>query len=157
LRRISRPSQTENEGIYGLTPISYLVLYDNIVRVTGLVYPDGTTSTNSYFQTGLLQKTSGSRTYPVEYTYDPQGRMKTMKPWQDFGGGTGTATATWNYDAYRGWLDSKDYPDPATGAPGTAGPTYTYKYSGRLLTRTWDRGVVTTYGYNTAGDLNSVS
>jgi cbb3-type cytochrome oxidase subunit 1 len=33
-----------------------------------------------YFLTGLLKKTSGSRTYPVEYTYDAQGRMKTMKP-----------------------------------------------------------------------------
>jgi YD repeat-containing protein len=131
--------------------------YNNLGRATGMVYPDGTTSTNLYFQTGLLQKTYGSRLYPVEYTYDPQGRMKTMKTWQDFPGSGGTAITTWNYNAYRGWLDSKDYPDPTTGAAGTAGPNYTYYASGRLYTRIWDRGVTTTYAYNTAGDVQSLT
>ena len=30
-----------------------------------------------------------TRTYPVEYTYDAQGRMRTMKTWQDFGNCSG--------------------------------------------------------------------
>jgi RHS repeat-associated protein len=131
--------------------------YNAQLRSTGQLLPDGTTTTNQYLVTGLLQKTWGSRTYPVEYTYDLQGRMKTMKTWQGFAAGSGTATTTWNYDLYRGWLASKDYPDASTGNPGTAGPTYTYKDSGRLLTRLWERGVTTTYAYNNAGDLNSVT
>jgi len=82
--------------------------------------PDNTSVTNEFFLTGQLKKAYGSRTCPVEYTYDAQGRMQTLKTWQDFAGDTGTATTTWNYDVYRGWLTNKTYDG------GTAGPTYTY-------------------------------
>jgi hypothetical protein len=81
-------------------------------RVLGTQNPDGTSTTNSYYQTGLLQQTSGSRVYPVAYTYDPQGRMVTMTTWQN---PSASAVTRWNYDANRGWLNSKDYPDPTTG------------------------------------------
>jgi hypothetical protein len=111
--------------------------------------PDGTTTTNLYFPTGLLQKTWGSRIYPVEYTYDAQSRMRTMKTRQGFAGNAGTATTRWNYDQYRGRLASKDYPDATSGQPpaqeGTGGPTYTYTAAGRLSTRVWKRGTTTTY------------
>ncbi len=84
--------------------------------------------------------------------------MQTMKTWQGFASGAGAATTTWNYDPYRGWLVSKDYPDPSSGLPpsqpGTTGPTYEYTPGGRLSTRTWRRlgtdnatGIVTTYTY----------
>jgi YD repeat-containing protein len=97
------------------------MFYDKMGRATGTLNPDGTTTTNSYSPVGLPTKTYGSRTYPVEYTYDPQGRMQTMKTWQSFASNGGTATTTWNYDPYRGWLASKDYPDPATGNPDLPG------------------------------------
>jgi YD repeat-containing protein len=134
-------------------------------RNNGQLLPDGTTVTNLYHPTGLLQRTFGSRTYPVECAYDSQGRMKTMKTWQSFNGGAGTAAVTtWNYDAYRGWLLAKDYANPTTGAAGTDGPNYTYSDGGRLASRTWARGVVTTYDYKvtaastySAGVLRSVS
>jgi len=126
--------------------------YDPQGRVTGYEYADGSTSTNLFYLTRLLRKTSGSRTYPVEYTYDDQGRMRTMKTWQDFGGNSGTATTTWNYDSYRGWLTSKDYPNAGDGTAGTLGPDYSYTAGGRLKTRTWARPqagprIVTTYYY----------
>ncbi|MGV3773415.1 MAG: hypothetical protein ACO1QB_10975, partial [Verrucomicrobiales bacterium] len=89
-------------------------------------------------------------TCTVEYTYDAQGRMKTMKTWKTFATGTGAATTTWNYDSYRGWPSGKMYAD-------ANGPTYTYKSSGRLNTRSWDRGVTTTYAYNNFGDLSGVT
>jgi len=77
-----------------------------------------------------------------------------------FAGNSGTATTRWNYDPYRGWLKSKDYPDAVTGAPpaqeGTGGPVYTYTPAGRLQSRTWKRGVITTYVYNNAGDLQTI-
>ena len=58
-----------------------------MLQTTNVVHADGTRGTNEYYSTGMLKRTSGSRTYPVEYTYDPQGRMKTMKTWKDFAGG----------------------------------------------------------------------
>ncbi len=139
--------------------------YDSMGRNNGQLLPDGSTVTNFYYPTGLLQRTFGSRTYPVEYSYDSQGRMKTMKTWQSFNGGAGTpAVTTWNYDAYRGWLVSKDYANPTTGAAGTDGPTYTYSDGGRLASRIWARGVETLYDYTvvsgstyTAGALRSIS
>ncbi|HAB16596.1 MAG TPA: hypothetical protein DCE44_09110, partial [Verrucomicrobiales bacterium] len=140
--------------------------YDTQGRLTGQTLPDGTIINKTYKKTGLLEKTWGSRTYPVEYDYNGQGRMKTMKTWQTYSGGTGTAAiTTWNFNAYRGWLDSKDYANATTGAAGTEGPTYTsYTAAGRLASRTWQRGVVTTYEYKvasgssyTAGDLRLAS
>jgi RHS repeat-associated protein len=130
-------------------------------RRVGVQNPDGTAVINLYFVTGLLQKSWGARSYPVEYTYDAQGRMRTMKTWQDFPADSGTATTRWNYDGYRGRLVSKDYPDATTGQPpvqeGTGGPTYTYTGAGRASTRVWKRGITTTYGYNNAGDLSSIN
>ena len=132
-----------------------ITYYDTLGRATGMRYPDATTVTNFYSPAGLLTKTYGSRTYPVEYTYDAQGRMSTMKTWQSFA--TSGATTTWNYDSYRGWLKFKDYPDKGTGNPpataGTSGPQYTYTGAGRLRTRNWLRlgtsnnRIVTTYTY----------
>ena len=60
-------------------------------------------------------------------------------------------TPLWNYDGYRGFLAGKTYAGP------TAGPAYTYTAAGRLATRAWVRGVTTTYGYDNAGGLASVT
>jgi RHS repeat-associated protein len=129
-------------------------LFDNMGRIWKTTLPDNTSVTNRYAVTGLLTNTFGSRTYPVAYTYDYAGRMKTMKTWQNFANDTGAAITTWNYDPYRGWLEGKRYEDDT-------GPDYTYTAAGRLETRTWARTVggnplVTTYSYNHAGDLSGV-
>jgi len=42
--------------------------------------------------------------FPVQYTYDTQGRLTTMKTWQNAASGAGAATTTWSYDASRGFL-----------------------------------------------------
>jgi RHS repeat-associated protein len=125
--------------------------YDSMGRIWKTTLPDNTSVTNEYFLTGQLKKTYGSRTYPVEYSYDSQGRMKTMKTWQNFAGDSGTAMTTWNYDIYRGWLTNKTYDG------GAAGPAYTYTSAGKLKSRVWARGITTTYSYNNAGDLSTVS
>ena len=123
--------------------------FDLMGRIWKTTLPDNTSVTNEFFPTGLLNKTHGSRTYPVEYTYDAQGRMKTMKTWTNYPSGN-AATTTWNYNAYRGWLDNKRYAD-------NQGPDYTYTAAGRLASRAWARGVTTTYSYNDAGDLSGVN
>ncbi|MFZ5697748.1 MAG: type IV secretion protein Rhs, partial [Pseudomonadota bacterium] len=133
----------------GYDPQTTTYAYDSAGRVNSVTQPDGGVVTTEYHPTGQVKKTSGARTYPVEYTYDPQGRLKTLKTWQNHAGNTGIAVTTWNYDPQRGFLLNKRYAD-------NTGPAYTYKPSGRLLTRTWARGIVTTYGYSAAGELASV-
>ena len=71
--------------------------YDQTGRLLGCQLPDGTYTTNSYYATGWLAASSGSRTYAVGYSYDGQGRMKTMTNW----GQAGAEVTTWSYDQYR--------------------------------------------------------
>lgn len=128
-----------------------LTTRDALGRVTDVTLPDDTHTHTSYFPTGEVKKTWGSRAYPVEYTYDSQGRMKTLKTWQNFdegagSGSSGAATTTWNYDGQRGWLTSKQYNDGN-------GPSYEYWPSGRLKKRTWSQGrnITTNYAYDASG------
>jgi RHS repeat-associated protein len=120
--------------------------YDNAGRVSTVTQPDGGVVNFTYWPTGKLKRTWGARTYPCEYTHDSQGRLKTLTTWKNFAGNSGQSVTTWLYSPARGFLVQKL---DATNA----GPTYVYKPSGRLLTRTWMRGTTTTYGYNAAGDL----
>jgi YD repeat-containing protein len=123
--------------------------FDSRNRVVGSCLPDGTTVTNIYHPTGDLAETRGSRTYPVAYTYDPQGRMRTMTTWKDRAGNTGQAVTTWNYNPQNGLLESKEYADTTVLEYG-----YT---SGRLTSRTWARNLTVTNGYNKLGDLTGRS
>lgn len=125
-------------------------ILDGRGRVIQTIYPDNTSVTNVYYPNGLLQETCGSRTYPVQYAYDAQGRMKTMTTWTNFASNAGAAVTTWNYDGERGFMTNKAYADGK-------GPGYTYTPAGRLATRTWARGIVTTYAYDTAGGLTNTS
>ncbi|MDB6067534.1 MAG: type secretion protein Rhs [Pedosphaera sp.] len=112
--------------------------------------PDNTSITNEFYLTGQLKRTYGSRTYPVGYGYDAQGRQTIMTNWTSFAAQTGTRITTWNYDTNRGFLTSKVYDGSSQGT------TYTYTGAGRLHTRLWARGTSTTYAYNGAGDLSTV-
>lgn len=124
--------------------------YDDMGRATQVTLPDTTTVHNTYYLTGELKKTHGSRTYPVEYVYDAQGRLKSMATWRSFASDSGKAVTTWSYDAQRGWMTRKNY----SGAPG---PGYAYDVFGRVISRTSARGVVTLYDYSLPGDLRGVS
>ena len=123
--------------------------YDTAGRQSTVTQPDATVVTQEFYPNGLVKMVTGSRSYPQQFTYDAQGRIKTLTTWQDYVADTGAAVTTWNYDPARGWLANKRYAD-------NDGPSYTYWPSGRLKTRTWARGLVTTYGYSSAGDLQSV-
>jgi YD repeat-containing protein len=130
-------------------------ILDRLGRVIQTIAPDGTSVTNVYYVNGQLQETFGSRTYPVAYTYDYAGRMKTMTTWTNFASSGGAAVTTWNYDGYRGFLTNKAYADGK-------GPNYTYSPAGRLQTRTWARlaggqPLATTYAYDNAGSLATMN
>ncbi len=122
-------------------------VYDAQGRVWLTRLPDGAWQTNQYSLTGELQLQTGSRTYPVGYGYDSQGRLTSMTNWASFSSGAGARVTTWSYDSQRGWLSAKRYPD-------STGPDYTNTAGGRLKTRTWARGtprMVTTYAYGFEG------
>ncbi len=125
--------------------------YDSAGRVESVTHPDGGIVNTTYWPTGQVRRTWGTRTYPTEYTYDSQGRIRTLTTWQEFAGDAGQAVTTWNYDPVRGWLNNKRYAD-------NTGPTYTYTSAGRLETRVWARSptVTTTYSYNAAGEVEHI-
>lgn len=141
---------TPNTGNGGAaeTTVSY---YNVMLQATNVLQADGTSVMNEYFATAELKKTYGSRAYPVAYTYDYAGRMKTMQTWQNFAANSGIAATTWTYDGYRGLLTNKTYDNE------NAGPGYTYTSGGRLKTRVWARGITTTYNYDYAGGLTNVA
>lgn len=116
--------------------------YDGQGRVIQTTLPGNAVVHYEYFPTGELKKQYGAQTYPVEYAYDTQGRIKTLQ--------AGTGTTTWNYDPQRGWLTAKLYDDGN-------GPSYTYTPAGRLHTRLWVRGITTTYGYDNGGELSGIT
>jgi RHS repeat-associated protein len=124
--------------------------YDAMGRSVKITQPDGALVSKEYYLSGQLKRTYGARTYPVEYTYDTQGRMKTMTTWQDYAKREGAAVTTWNYDLKRGFLQSKRYADGQ-------GPEYEYYASGKIKNRKWARGISTTYRYTPAGELETIA
>jgi RHS repeat-associated protein len=140
---------TPNPGTMGGLPQTTITSYNNMLQATNVLNPDGTSVVNTYDLTGVLAGTSGSRTYPVAYTYDAQGRMKTLTTWTNYPSGN-PAITTWNYDIYRGWLTNKTYAD-------ATGPIYGYTAAGRLAQRAWARGTNTVYSYNNGGDLSAIT
>jgi RHS repeat-associated protein len=129
--------------------------YDRSLRVTNLEYADHTSALIAYDGRGLAVQTWGSRTYPAGYSYDYAGRLKTMTNWSAFPS-AGTRVTTWSYDSQRGWLTRKQYPLAAGDGQGI-GPTYTHTPAGRLSSRVWARGIVTTNTFTAAGDLKTVA
>jgi YD repeat-containing protein len=134
-------------GASAQTTTSY---FDALGRVTNIVQADGTAKVTEYFLTGLAKKKYGSRDYPVEYTYDPQGRLKTQTTWTNFAASGGAAVTTWHYDAERGWMTNKVHADGK-------GTKYGYTAGSRLSSRLWERGTNTSYAFNNFGDLASIS
>ncbi len=146
---------------FGQNAQTMLTFYNNRLQVTNSVAADGASTYFEFHPTGELKKTWGARTYPVQYSYDYAGRVKTMTNWSNFGTSSGARETTWSYDGQRGWLTNKTY------ASGATGPDYTYTAGGRLKKRTWARiGTLSkrifatyTYGFegaNKYGDLVSV-
>jgi RHS repeat-associated protein len=118
-------------------------------RVVKTIYPDEAILNQEYYLNGQLKSKYRARTYPVTYTYDAQGRMKTLTIWQDFAKSEGAAVTRWNYHPQRGWLMNKRYAD-------NLGPDYEYYPAGKMKSRKWARGIETKYQYSAVGDVLSI-
>jgi RHS repeat-associated protein len=153
LASITTPAPAPGQG-----PLTTITSYDQMLQPTNVVYPDQTSATTEYVMTGEIKKVYGARTFPVQYSCDYAGRVKSMKTWRNPKDASTVAVTTWNYNPYRGWLESKRYADDR-------GPDYDHTPSGKICRRTWARetapgsGVrlATTYGYNPVGELASVT
>ncbi len=110
---------------------------------------------------GRVVKEWGSASYPVERIYCSCGKIAELRTYRGGSGWDGatwpTATAgafdktTWTYGTTTGLLLAK------TDA-NNASVSYAYDSAGRMTSRTWARGVVTSYAYNPAtGELLTTS
>ncbi|MFO0859703.1 MAG: hypothetical protein U0570_04040 [Phycisphaerales bacterium] len=164
--RVASITQSPVTGSSGSQVTSFE--YDELGRRKKVYLPDHTSGTPKTVTTtfdaagrvATVRGSAGARTQPVDYTYDNQGRMKTLTTYQGESGSTltGAATTEWKYNPHRGWLDEKRYQDTSasTGsAAANSGPTYTYTHGGKPATREWRRNNAgsstrtrTTYTYN---------
>ena len=100
-------------------------------------------------------------TYPVLYTYDAFGRLATLSTTRDEEAAGQLATDHWPLATDASWDTTRWLYDESTGlltnklyADGL-GPSYNYTPDGRLATRLWARGVLTSYAYDFAGNLTN--
>lgn len=129
--------QTITEGSQS---VSYQ--YDPLGHRTNEVLPGNRIVTRTFQPTGEVLTEGGSATYPVSFTHDPQGRLRTMT--------TSAGTTTWAYDPAAGFLLSKTDADQKA-------VHWTHTLAGRPDTRTNARGLVTDYGFDNAGRLTSIN
>ncbi len=73
-----------------------------------------------------------------------------MTTWTNFANAQGAATTTWEYNPERGFMTQKRYAN-------NTGPVYTQTPGGRAATRTWARGLVTTYGLDFGCTYNAAN
>jgi RHS repeat-associated protein len=116
--------------------------YDALGRVKDEMLPGSRTITYGRQDTGEVTSVTGNGALNYSCGYDPQGRRTSLT--------TCSGTTTWIYDPDRGWLKTKkDAVGQATG--------YEYTSAARPGTRTWARGVKTTYHYDNGGRLYQIT
>jgi RHS repeat-associated protein len=122
--------------------------------------PLGKVARYSYTTRGELYRTWGDTAYPVEYAYNDYGERTGMNT---FRGGSGWAGTTWPASPGTSDATTWDFHD-ATGTLKSKKDAannlvqYTYDTRGQLKTRTWARGVTTTYSYSsTTAELTGIS
>ena len=91
----------------------------------------------------------GGGTYPVTYAYDAFNSVTNVTTYRDESLQSGDVT-TWLYDEATGLVTNKVYADGH-------GPAYSYTPNGNLASRTWARGVVTSYLYDGWNSLTNTS
>jgi RHS repeat-associated protein len=89
-----------------------------------------------YNSRGQTTEIKGNATYHQAFGYDAQGDQFTLDTY-----GTVPATTIWHKDAATGLLTFKEYADGN-------GTHYSYTPDGKVDVRTWQRGVTTTYSYD---------
>jgi RHS repeat-associated protein len=150
LESVSTPDPDPVQTGVGYEPQTTTYFYNSAGRVERVDHPDGTSTHTTYWPDGQIRRTWGSRQYPVEYSYTPEGRLDTLTTWQDFNDPASANVTQWHYDAHRGWLLSKEI--AASGEP----VQWEYTPAGRLKRQINGRGLAATYQYTDGGDLELI-
>lgn len=119
--------------------------YDALGRQISVTDPLTNTVYTAYDSEGHVLSQRGA-TYPVDYSYDEFGDKISMTTYRDINN-AGDVTR-WLRDEATGLVTNKVYADGK-------GPRYDYTPDGKLATRTWARGIVTTYSYDANGALTN--
>ena len=135
-----------NTTIYGDLTAVTSTGYDSQGRAMFWADALGNTVFTGYDSLGQTLSLSGA-TYPVQYAYDTVGRQTELDTTRD--------GLTWDktrflFDGATGLLTNKVYADNSR-------VSYSYTQSGRPLRTAWARGVWKEDGYDTIGQLESVS
>ncbi len=120
--------------------------YDALGQVITTVKPSGGQIHQVYNANGTLHKTHGYHTTDVQWGYNGRGERTHMTTW--YSHLNKPATTRWFYNV-RGQLQFKQ------DAHGRR-VHYTYTPGRKLETRTWARGVQTTYHYDDANNLTHI-
>lgn len=132
--------------------------YDQFGNLASVTDPLGNAKFYEYDLRGR-KSYEGGATYPVRYTYDVFGNLSTLSTTRDPAANLSTfqpfnfSTVSWDttallYDEASGAITNKIYADGK-------GPTYDYTPEGRLSRRTWARGILTEYAYDSWGNLTN--
>ncbi len=162
LKSVTTPDPDLSQGGEGYDPQTMSYSYTDDVALISRVatLPDMSTVTEHFYPTGKLKEKRGSLTYPVAYTYDYAGRLRTLATWKDRSAESESVLTAWEYYANglpkQKWYDADVTNDGGIG--GMEGPVYTYTSAGRLATKTNARGTVTTYSYHSGSwDLSGIA
>ncbi len=124
----------------------YGPLHPSAGKLSTVWDPAGKTVTYAYSSRGETTEIAGTAASKVTYQYDEYGKQWKMFTWRD---ATTADETRWNYEASTGLLLSK------RDAAGKE-VSFTYTTTGKLATRTWARGAVTTFSYDYYGSLTDV-
>ncbi|MBC7369298.1 MAG: RHS repeat-associated core domain-containing protein [Undibacterium sp.] len=120
-------------------------------RLYSITDPLNKTTRHLYNLRGQNNAQWGAATYPVGRIFNDYGELTQQ---QTFRNGTAWDGPTWPFTAHGGADPTLWNYDPASGVllskTDAANKTvaYTYNARGQLATRTWARGVITTYSYS---------
>jgi RHS repeat-associated protein len=142
LTESGQPLTTTSPGNLATT-----IACDVMGRKISTTLPDATVSYTSYYPTGLVRATWGSQTYPTWLVYNEQNMQTKLHTWKvapvltatTASPPAGSDVTAWSYGS-RALLNRKQYADGK-------GTNYTYTVGGKLASRTWARGITTTYSY----------
>lgn len=133
-----------------LNKVTSFTYYGPVEAASGklrfITNPDGKLTIYTYTSLGQVASQDGDAVYRITYEYDAYGARNKMWTWRD---SNNSSLTQWVYQEGTGLLLAKsDAVGQVTG--------YTYEASGKIHSRTWARGVSTTYSYNAFGDLTGI-
>ena len=116
-------------------------------RVQSITDGNGGTIFLDYDDRGNEDHRWGTATYEIKRTYNLFGQLEQLQTFRNPGQ---PDTTTWHYDPATGLLHQKEYADHKH-------VTYDYWPNGQVKTRLWARGITTSYAYDNAGTLETVT